>query len=139
MLENQDAFAAAEAVICVVDEDRRHGPGTDTRGAYNTLEGAVAGVLSEHLDMPFEHVLRRAISQARDEETGMRLGYIDPRDLADYDPEKPETADNLPPTKAEKLQRLLTDALEELATVREHRCSFDSQDYCTICGLDGRA
>ena len=104
-----------------------------------SLEGAVAAELYKHLDSTFERDLRQAINAAREEETGMRLGFIDVRDLADYDSEKPETVENLPPTKAEKLEQLLTGAIEELKTLREHRCTFDSEQWCTVCGLDGRA
>lgn len=140
MLDGRHVDAAAKAVISVVDEDRggrrQVGP---NQGGYYTLEGAVAAVLYQHLDERFEHVLQRAIKAAQDEETGLRLGHLDLRDLDDYDPEQPETVENIPPTRAEKLEQVLTDAIEELKTLREHQCQFSEEDYCTVCGLDGRA
>lgn len=136
MLDNRYVSGAAEAVISIVDEDRKGRRKIGPPEGFYTLEGAVEAVLFRHLDRPFERALWQAVEQVRQEEIGMRLGYIDPRDLADYDPDKPE---NMPKSRAEKLENLLTDALRELATLQEHRCNFNSQDYCTVCGLDGRA
>lgn len=140
MLENEQVFAAAAAVISIVDDERggrRKRP--EEGGFFHTLEGEVAQELYKHLESTFEHELRQAIDRARSEEIGMRLGHLDPRDLEDYDPEQPETVETMPPTKAEKLQQLLTDAIEELKTLRGHRCEFSEEDYCIVCGLDGRA
>lgn len=140
MLDGRHVDAAAEAVISVVDEDRRGGrPVGPHQGGYYTLEGAVAAVLYQHLDERFEHVLQRAIKAAQDEETGLRLGHLDLRDLEDYDPEEQETQENMPRTRAEELEEILGRALEELKTLREHQCEFDSEQYCVTCGLDGRA
>lgn len=139
MLEGRHVEAAAKAVISLVDEDRRGRRPVGPHQGYYTLEGAVAVELYKHLDSTFERDLRQAIDGARSEEIGMRLGYLEPRDLEDYDPEKPETVENIPPTKAEKLEQLLTDAIEELKTLREHRCQFSEEEWCMTCGLDGRA
>lgn len=140
MLDGQAVDAAARAVISVVDEDRAgRRPVGPEQGGYYTLEGAVAAVFHEYLDDPFEHVLRRTIEAAQSEESGLRLGHLDLRDLADYDPEKPETEQNVPRTRAEELEELLGRALEELKTIREHQCEFSDEDRCMICGLDGRA
>lgn len=135
MLDSQDVFAAAEQAIRVVDDAREDVPIRGVKNHYYTLEGAVAEVLFRQLDMPFERALRRAVGRARDEETHLRLGNIDLRDLAGGDWDESKSGS----TQAEKLERLLTDALAELRTLREHECQYDSHDLCTICGLDGRA
>ena len=97
MLENRQVDAAVTAVISVVDDDRRGrrqvGP---EQGGYYTLEGAVAAELYKHLASSFEDDLRLALARAREEEIGLRLGHIDVRDLADYDPEKPENEEKMP-------------------------------------------
>lgn len=140
MLDGRSVDAAAADAISVVDEDRggRRAIGPQ-QGGYYTLEGAVAAVLYQHLDEPFEQTLRRAIKAAEDEETGLRLGFLDPRDLDDYGPEKPETEENMPRSRAEILEGLLCNALEELKTIREHDCEFTESGFCSICGLDGNA
>lgn len=30
-------------------------------------------------------------------------------------------------------------ALRDLATLRQHRCDWNDEDYCNVCGADGRA
>ena len=84
MLENRFVDAATAAVISVVDDDRRgRRPIGPEQGGHYSLEGAVAAELYKHLDSTFERDLRQAINAAREEETGMRLGFIDVRELAD--------------------------------------------------------
>lgn len=135
MLDNQDVFAAAKAAILVVEDATENVPIRGVKHNYYTLEGAVSEVLYRHLDMPFERALRQAVDRARDEEIHIRLGSIDPRYLTDEAEDRTERAR----TQAEQLERLLEDALQDLKRTREHVCDFGSDDYCTTCGLDGRA
>lgn len=140
MLDGRCVDAAAEAIISVVDEDRKgRRPVGPKQGGYYTLEGAVAAVIYKNLGESFENVLRRAINAAREEEIGMRLGHIDLRDLADYDPDLPEIEENMPRSRVEELEELLGNAMEELKELREHHCEFGEKDYCVTCGADGRA
>jgi len=38
----------------------------------------------------------------------------------------------------ERIQSLRMD-LDDLVELRRHACSWDDNDYCVICGADGRA
>lgn len=135
MLENRYVFAAAEAVIAVVDQDRNSKLSRKQRGGLYTLEGEVASELYKHLDMTFERALGQAMEQARQEEISLRLGHLDPRDLmgGDWDENKRGQS------RIEKLRTLFAQALEELDELENHQCSFGEDDYCVTCGLDGRA
>lgn len=135
MLESKYVFAAAEAVISVVEEDHKgRRPGPDQGGFY-TLEGEVASELYKHLDMTFEQALGQALSQARHEEIGVRLGHLDQRDLADGDWHENQGGE----TQTEKLRTLFARALEKLEELTDHRCEFGEDDYCITCSCDGRA
>lgn len=138
MLDNHAVFETAKQVIGVVDDARENAPLRGVHGNYYTLEGAVAEVLNRNLDAPMDRLVRHAVDRARYEETQLRLGCLDPRDLrgGSYEEDSEASAGEL---LSESLQRLFEHAARELAGLRSHGCEFGEDDYCAICGLDGRA
>lgn len=56
----------------------------------------------------------------------IRLGYFDPMELDRDD-------------KLTALRRLCERKIEQIDAMLSHRCEFSDDDYCVVCGLDGRA
>ena len=49
--------------------------------------------------------------------------------------------EEVPPRKApyDQIVEILKHYIEEVETLRNHVCEWDENDYCIICGADGRA
>lgn len=68
------------------------------------------------------------LQQARSEEQHLRMGAISE---TDFDEEYPSAY--------QRARGALLRAARELRALRNHRCRWSADDYCVICGTDGRA
>ncbi len=80
-------------------------------------------------NMPVGEIVRAVAHEV----AGIRMGHLDPHDFYDYD-----TGERYP-TDAETAIKLLSATIEEIKQLQAHSCRWTQDDYCSICGADGRA
>lgn len=90
----------------------------------NKLE--IEGLIADAIGPTPERTLDLLFQSGVKELEHIRLGHYDPRE---------EDGDD----KLTELRKLCAQKIEEIDAMLSHTCTFNADDYCMTCGLDGRA
>lgn len=117
--------AYAKAVSARMAEE--HGVVEPYEGAHEArAKLAIEAAVGDAFGRDYAAYIGRAIEDGRKELASIRLGHVEFED----DDEK---------TRLQALREACERAIAEIDELAAHRCAFTADDYCSVCGLDGRA